>query len=171
MEKSIFDQNAKTLRELHNAIEVTFVDRELDETHHRLWVTACERFHSSYDQLAFPGGLEEQFRSLNRGDAQAIEMAVRYLEADPWCFRSGYIKEELLQALRRAILTNEQRDRLRSVILERINKGSGREFRRYCRLAKDLVNTEFVASVRQATMSQDIDVSRRAGWVMSSLES
>jgi hypothetical protein len=171
MEQSIFEKNAQTLRQLYNAIEVTFVDRQLDEKHNQLWAEACERFHSSYDGLAFPGGLEQELNLLKRGDPEAVEMAVRYLEADPWFFRSGYIKEELLQALRRIDLTDDQSERLRSVILERITKGSGREFRRYCRLAKRLMNAAFVARVRQAMMSQDSDISRRAGWVMSALES
>lgn len=168
---SVFEKNAQTLRELKSEIEVTFVDRQLDERHHRLWAEACQRFHQSFDRLAFPGGLEQELSLLKSGETQAVEMAVRYLEADPWFFRSGYIKEELLKRLRRVTLTDDQRERLRAVILARINKGSGREFRDYCGLAKHLMNDAFAAEVRQAMMSQDANISRRASWVMSSLES
>ena len=171
MVPSIFEHNAQALLALHNEIEVTFADRHRNEEHYELWAQACQRFHSSYDRLAFPGGLEQELSSLKRGDVQAIEMAVRYLEADPWFFRSGYIKEELLQTLRRVALTENQRERLRVVIVERINKGSGREFRRYCRLAKHLMNSALEDKVRQAMMSNDVNVSRRAGWVMSLLNS
>src|SRR5215510_12924186 len=99
MEQRIFHKNAHTLRELMKAIKVSFVNRERDEDHYELWTLACQQFHSSYDQLAFPGGLEHQLNSLKQEDAQAVEMAVRFLEADPWFFRSGYIKEELLRSL------------------------------------------------------------------------
>ena len=171
MEHSIFDKNAATLRELYNQIKVSLVDRELDDEHHELWVAACERFHSSFDRLAFPGGLERELDLLKRGDVQAVEMAVRFLEVDPWFFRSGYIKEEILLALRKVTLTDDQRERLREVIMDRINKGSGREFRRYCRLAKNLVNADFVTKVGRAMTSDDANASRRAGWVMHVLQS
>ena len=167
----IFGTNAEKLRELYQAIKVTFVDRGLDDRHYQEWVEACECFHASFDQLAFPGGLEREFDLLKHSDAQAVEMAVQYLEADPWYFRSGYIKEQLIQALRKVSLTDAQRERLREVVIERIKKGSGREFRRYCRLARDLRSAEFVAKIRQAMLSEDANISRRAGWVMSSLES
>jgi len=171
MDGNIFEHNAQALRSLHNEIEVTFADRNRNEEHYQLWAQACQRFHSSFDRLAFPGGLEQELSLLKRGDAQAIEMAVRYLEANPWFFRSGYIKEELLQRLKRVALSENQRERLRVVIVERINNGSGREFRRYCKLAKALMNSTFEAKVRQAMMSNDVNVSRRAGWVMNSLNS
>jgi hypothetical protein len=171
MDANIFEHNAQALRALHNEIEVTFAARDRDEEHYELWAQACQRFRSSFDRLAFPGGLDQELSSLKRGDAQAIEMAVRYLESNPWYFRSGYIKEELLQRLKRVALTENQRERLRVVIIERINKGSGREFRRYCRLAKDLMNSALKAKVKQAMTSNDVNVSRRAGWVMNSLSS
>ena len=171
MEHSVFETNAQILRALNDEIHLSFVDRERDESHYRRWSDACQRFHSSFDRLAFPGGLDQELNLLKNGDLQAVEMAVRYLEADPWFFRSGYIKEELLKGLKRVALTEDQRERLRAVILERINKGSGREFRRYCRLAKTLMTTAFSKQVREAMMSTDADISRRASWVMSSLES
>lgn len=171
MDHSVFETNAQTLRALKDEIDITFVDRDRDETHYRRWSDACQRFHSSFDRLAFPGGLDQELSLLKSGDLQAVEMAVRYLEADPWFFRSGYIKEELLKGIKRVTLTEDQCERLRAVILERINKGSGREFRRYCRLAKTLMTTAFSRQVREAMMSPDANISRRASWVMSSLES
>ena len=83
MERGIFETNAEKLRELHKAIDATYVDRQVDETHYQAWADAGQCFHSSYDQLAFPGGLEREMDLLESRDAQAIEMAVRFLEADP----------------------------------------------------------------------------------------
>lgn len=171
METNIFEHNARKLRELKNAIDVTVVDRDRDEQHRRLWSQACERFHSSFDQLAFPGGLEQELSSLRAGDEQAIEMAVRFLEADPWFFRSGFIKDEMLRVLRRAELSDHQQERLRAVVLDRVRNGSGREFRQYCRLARLLSNSEFRTMVSRYTASNDANVSRRANLVLRKLES
>ena len=171
MERGIFHTNEQQIRELEKTIEATYVDRDLDEKHYQAWAEACERFRKSFDRLAFPGGLEQEIDLLKRGDGQAVEMAVRYLEADPWFFRSGYIKEQLMRELRKVSLTEDQGDRLRQVIMDRIKTGGGREFRRYCRLAKDLSTAKFVAEVGEAMKSEDANISRRAGWVMSSLNS
>jgi hypothetical protein len=168
MERGIFETNAEKLRQLHKTIEATYRDRQVDEKHYQVWAEACQCFHNSFDRLAFPGGLEQEMDLLKRGDAQAVEMAVRFLEANPWFFRSGYIKEQLLRELRKVSLSEDQRDRLREVIMNRINKGSGREFRRYCRLAKDLMNPKFIAQVGEAMMSDDANISRRAAWVLGS---
>lgn len=171
IDHSVFETNAATLRALKNQIDAAFTNRQRDESHYGEWADACQRFHLSFDRLAFPGGLERELTLLKCGDAQAVEMAVRYLEADPWYFRSGYIKEQLLKELKGTALREDQRHRLRAVILERINKGCGREFRRYCRLARTLTTTEFAQRVRKAMRSADVNISRRAGWVMTSLES
>ena len=70
---------------------------------------------AKYDQLAFPGGLTKQFELLEAGDPEAIEMAVRYLEADPWYFRSGYYKADMLRFLRKHPLSDDQSARLRAL--------------------------------------------------------
>ena len=169
--KNIFEHNAQTLRELKEAIDTSVVDRDLNEEHHQKWALACERFHSSFDGLAFPGGLAKELDLLRAGDEQAIEMAVRFLEADPFFFRSGYIKAELLRAMRRVQLSDNQKERLRSVIVERIRSGGRREFREYCRLARSLVNSEFRQMVKKEMASTDHSVSRRARWIEQALES
>ena len=171
MQLTIFEKNAEILRELNEAIKVSVVNRHLDREHHEIWVDACRRFNASFDRLSFPGGMARQLELLKDGDSEAVEMAIRYLEANPWCFRSGYVKEELLEDLKKVELTDEQQERLRDVIMQRIEHGSGREFRRYCQLARKLINEDFLFRVRQAMDSEVADVSRRAGWVMSTLES
>ena len=47
-------------------------------------------------------------------------MAVQFLEVNPEFFRAGYIKEKTVQLLKRVDLTQEQRARLRRVVLDRI---------------------------------------------------
>jgi hypothetical protein len=68
-------------------------------------------FHARYDLLAFPGGYasrEVRARILN-GDFAAIEAAICFLEVRPYFFRSGYMFKDLLRALKRAPLTQEER--------------------------------------------------------------
>lgn len=56
-------------------------------------------------------------QEIHRGDHAAIETGVRYLETAPRCWGSGYIAEAVMRRLSRARLTDEQRERLRGVVL------------------------------------------------------
>ncbi len=125
--------------------------------------------HASYDRLAFPGGLERQLELLKAQDTEAIEMAVRFLEADPWFFRSGYIKAELLGRLRTAPLNDDQLERLRRIVLDRIDGPGRREFRRYARFARRLDTPDFRAAVSDRVHSGDARTSRHATWVWALL--
>jgi len=82
------------------------------------WKEAARVFHESYDRLAFPGGIAREFELLKAGEPTAIEMAVCFLEADPWYFRSGYHKADFLRLLRKHPLSDDQCARLRDVILK-----------------------------------------------------
>lgn len=171
MESNIFEHNARTLRKLKDDIETAFTHRDLDGAHRSLWIEACRSFHASFDPLAFPGGLDRELTLLKTGDQEAVEMAIRFLEADPWFFRSGYIKEELLRRLCHADLANAQKDRLRVVIFARIDNGAGREFRKYAQLARTLYTLDFYETVHQRSESSDRQVASRARLVLQSLES
>src|SRR5689334_11403437 len=57
------------------------------------------------------------------GDPSAVDAGIRYLEADPWRFRSGYVKQRLLSNLRRYDLDTRQRARLTGVLLRYVDIG------------------------------------------------
>ena len=168
--KSIFESNAAKLRELHQAVQSTAIKRDKSSEQRRLWEEATQRFHDQYDLLAFPGGLEHQMKCLQERDGDAIELAVSFLEADPWFFRSGYIKEDLIKSIKKASLSESQRDRLRNVLLARVNSGSGREYRDYCKLAPYLMTNEFREQLLAKVRSQDEKISQRARWMLEALE-
>lgn len=67
-----------------------------------------------------------------------IEAMIAYLEADPYLFSSGYIKEYLIRVLCRIELKLKQAEQLRKVVLAIVEKRNTREFRWYCRLAYKL---------------------------------
>lgn len=86
--------------------------------------------------LMYPEEFWVDVRRLAAGDPDAVENALVFLEADPWCFRSGYAKEVLVRALRRHALSEPQRERLVAVLLAAVDVGERREFPLYCKLAR-----------------------------------
>lgn len=144
-------------------------DRDRSEEGLHRWREACARFHDSYSKLAFPGGLARVYADLPRGDRAVIEDAIRFLETDPYFFRSGYLKGDLLRYLGRASLDPYQEDRLRAVVLARVSGPSRREFRRYCRLARRLSTPEFVARLQELASEEPGTAARHANWVLQAI--
>jgi hypothetical protein len=161
--------NAQKLRDLNEAVHATYQRRGEDAPQKEKWQDACRRFHSEYDQLAFPGGISEEMRRLKDHDPGAIESAVAFLEVDPFFFRSGYIKEDLLEHLRWAPLDQDQKRRLQQVILARIrDPKTRREFRRYCRLAPFITEIEFEKEITRLAGPSGAKP-KRAQWVLEHL--
>ena len=140
----------------------------------------CRQFHASFDSLAFPGGLEKELSELKEHDPEAIELAIQFLEADPWFFWSGYIKEEITHRLKRAhlmkspLLSELQISRLHKVILDMIlQRGRlGRELRYYCKLAWAIQTPELIGEVTQLiTKSSDPIISSRANFALEIISS
>ena len=69
-------------------------------------------------------------------DPAAVEPSIAYLEADPWAFRTGYVKARLLRHLRKHDLDRAQRDRLGIVLLRTVDVGYRGEYAEACRLAR-----------------------------------
>ena len=164
------EANAAKLRELHRAVHETFSSRHLGTAEKELWHEACRRFHESFDQLAFPGGLGEGFRRLAANDPGAIESAVVFLEVDPFFDCSGYIKENLLGRLRRVVLDPDQKRRLQQVIFARIrDPRTRREFRRYCQLAPFITDPQFEEQVSQLSGPSGVKP-KHARWVLEHIK-
>ena len=87
------------------------------------------------------------FECLNSGNPEAIELVVRYPEANPWYFRSGYHKAEILKFLKRHPLTEDQCARLRKVILDRVRGTPVREMRAYGRVTPRVTDEQFEAEL------------------------
>jgi hypothetical protein len=166
---NVFESNAARLRELHAAIHTTCKKRDQGVRQRQAWEAACRSFHESFNRLAFPGGLGEAMQSLKAGNPASVEMAVRFLEADPRFFRSGYIKADLIRYVRKAQLSNDQRVRLRQVILIRIQGQGAREFRSYCHLARAVSDANFERQVVKFAASPVASISRHAKWVLAQL--
>ena len=165
---NIFLANAARLRALHAAIHETLKRRKENPA---AWEDACRQFFSEYDKLAFPGGLTHALSRLKTDDPTVIEQAVRFLEADPCYFRSGYNKVDIIRQLCRKPISSEQKKQLQQVVLQQIRGRDSREFRAYCRLAKAVADEEFYKETSELAARSVGAVARRAQWVREHLDS
>ena len=175
---NVFEFNATKLRELHADVHSTYARRHEGKHSRKIrdrkgwtdWHEACERCRNSYDDLAFPGGLERAMALLKKKDNCIIELSVQFLEADPWFYRSGYLKEDIIRVLRQVPLSMDQRMRLQKVIVARIQSpNTPREFRWYCRLAPYVSDSNFETYVATFAGQSDSIQSWHARWVVSQL--
>lgn len=166
VEINIFLTNAARLRELHDAIHSALRRRSEDFAS---WEKACRRFHAEYDSLAFPGGIATAFEKLEARDPGTIEQVVQFLEADPFYFRSGYHKVDMIRSLCRMPLSEDQKKRLQQVVLSQIRGKDKREFRAYCRLAKAVADEAFCAAVSKLAGPSNGTIPRHARWVLEHL--
>ncbi len=116
--------------------------------------------------LAYPPRFWETMPALLAGKSVDLEPFISYLEADPYCFRSGYIKSKTLRGLKRASMSPAQRLRLQYVVLCVDDKGFRREFRDYCRLARFIYTPGFIADLESRLNSFDPNRALRAKWVI-----
>ena len=169
--KSVIETNAERLRALHTAIKKTWIDRDVGPKSLEAWKRACAEFHSSFDALAFPGGLGRAMSLLAKQDPEIIEQVLQFLEFDPFFFRSGYIKAEFIRHLRHWPMTGDQKARLQKVIIARVYEKGRREFRWYCRLAKYVTDSEFQAVIEKlAAVKEPKLVARQASWVLEQIK-
>ena len=77
-------------------------------------------------------------------NADAKESAIRFLEFDPYYYRSGYIKSKLLVRLKNIKLSASEVKRLQKVICNAIvSQQPTSEFKYYARLLKNVGTPEF----------------------------
>lgn len=136
MPKSGIRERAAELVRLHDALESAYAARDVTAQSDAAWRDAAEAFHQAL--TAFYEPFTGVARRIRDGDRTAMEDAVRFLEADPWCFRSGYLKEELMTALANATLPDDLRDRLQAVVLHRLSHRESRLLRPTGRLASNV---------------------------------
>ena len=81
--------------------------------------------------------------ALASGDADAKECAIKFLEFDPYYYRSGYIKSKLLVRLKNIKLSASEVKRLQKVICNAIVSQLPKcEFKYYARLLKNVGTPE-----------------------------
>lgn len=139
---------AERLRRLNEAINTTVADRDNSPAEWAAWKEACAVFHAEYSTLFYPGGAA-QLKALSSCDMEALEIALDYLEADPYCFGSGYRKEMLWKHLPRCPLKNRQISRLENIALSYTRRRMRREFWYMARAMARIGREAFWQEVRE----------------------
>ncbi len=169
-----YELRAREARDAHRAVHTTFAQLRRREDRNDpatvAWLTAIAHFREAVE-AAYPPGFWDDVARLEKGDVEALETAIQFLEADPYFDRSGYVKADLLRLIKRLPLTSEQAERLRAVVIDAVERRGGREFRAYCRLARRLDGPELREALSRQATSGDADIRRRAGWMLHVLGS
>ena len=99
---------------------------------------------------------------LAAGDPTAVNDAIAYLERDPWEFRSGYVKAQLLRRLKHVELSRVQTDRIESALLHYVDVGLRWDFREACTLARRIATPSLSDALRARLSATDVGVRLRA---------
>lgn len=111
-------ERAAELESLRMALHRAYDARDGSAAATRKWHDAAAAFRSAAE--AFYAPYEQVLAGIRAGRTDSIEEATRYLAADPWCFRSGYRKADLMHALANAALPDHVVPPLREVVLHHI---------------------------------------------------
>lgn len=106
---------------------------------------------------------------LRGGDDTKLELAIAFLEVDPWFHGSGYAKVRMIRYIKPQILTRRDILRLQNVVLNMVAHRNGQDFRAYCRLARKVDGPEMREELTQRLTHADANVRRRAKWVLEAL--
>ncbi|HEX5323471.1 MAG TPA: hypothetical protein VFW40_06775 [Capsulimonadaceae bacterium] len=133
-----------------------------------LWPETAQRRRKALD-VAYPPGFRDDCKALQAGNAAGLETAIRFLEADPWFFGTGYKKADLIKWITRLDLSARDATRLQGVVLHAVDSRDRREFRSYCRLARKVDTPELRDALAERLIDDSEDVRRRARWVLDAL--
>jgi hypothetical protein len=151
-----YQRRAAIARESHQLLHDALDFRGLPGKPDGLAEVRARTLELAYEAIekAYPHGFWEDYERLRAGDAAFVEAGIRFLEADPWFFRSGYIKENLTRWLKRLPLTPDQEERLRGAVLNIVDHPDGRrEVRYYGRLAARVANPALVSALEERASS------------------
>lgn len=136
---------AAEVESLHVALNRAYDARDGSAAGNNKWHEAAMAFRAAVE--AFYAPYEEVLAGVRAGRLDAIEEATRFLVADPWCFRSGYLRAELMHALANTPLPSHVHEPLREVVLHRIVDRQPRLLRYATQLAASLWDQELEAMV------------------------
>ena len=102
-------------------------------------------------------------------DIDPIELALRFLEADPIYAGADALKQRLAFSLQPACLTADQRNRAAALLLRALRHGSDGLFRAYATLAPAVTTPLFEAAVACYAASCEYPVADRARRVLDEL--
>ena len=160
-------QCAKKLRDLHQAIKQAY-DKD---THGEAHKHACAAFNEQFDQLAFPGGLEQAFSQLKNHNSSILPIALEFLQADPYFHRSGYTKEEILHHLKKFEFTDKQKNLFYDLLDRSIHHDQDRIFRAYAKLFPYVSTQAQQTKIKDLLKNADAKLAQRLEYICHLLHS
>jgi len=157
-------KNSAEIERLRRRIDETCRVRSRSRMDRDAWSQACVDFHGAFGELAFPGG-EPMWSSFIAGEHAGIEAAIVFLEADPYFFRSGYLKQQLWHRLKRFPLTGEQSLRVEAVALGYLRKPTLCEFWRMVRYVRRCGSAQLWGVVNSLAADESAPESPKAYWL------
>ena len=137
-----------------------------DPERHDEWSARLGWFDETW-QTVFTDGFFAAAAALKAGDRSGLEHGIRFLEADPWCFRSGYWKARLIPKIVQLELDESMRQRLRLVVLAVVDDPRRRrEIGRYGTLARAVATADLRAQLEQRAIAADPQVRFNAHQVL-----
>ena len=163
-QQEIRDEEA-LVSQLHGDIHKFYKMKQQDSRATGLWSEACRRFHAH--NLKFEAfmalGIPQEIREV---DGETRESALTFLEVDPWCYRSGYVKGRILRGLKRAHLTSSQSTRLHGCLLRVVTSHPRSGFRSYCRAAALQSTDTLVDKLEDLSRASLGDTNQQAAWML-----
>jgi hypothetical protein len=161
-------RRAEMVQRSAEEINRTYPARGHSSEAYAAWQRATRQHREALDAM-YPDAFWADIRRLAAGEHDAVDPALTFLEADPWCFRSGYAKELLLKLLARHQLSPRESRRLERVLLRSVDAGDRREFKRACRLAAQNKTARLREELGHRLFSGDLGVARRALLMLTTL--
>ncbi len=156
-------ERAAELESLQMALHRAYDARDGSAAATKKWHDAAVAFRSAVETFYAP--YEEVLAGVRAGSSDGIEEATRFLVADPWCFRSGYLKAELMHALANADLPDHVVPPLREVVLHRITNRQPRLLRYAAQLAANLWDPDFEGKIAHLEREGSVAEQRAAAQV------
>jgi hypothetical protein len=141
-----------------------------DPERHDEWSARLGWFNETW-MAVFTDGFRAAVAALKAGDQSGLEYGVRFLEADPWCFRSGYMKARLIPAIARLDLDASIRQRLAHVVLAAVDDPRRRrEIRQYGTLARVAATPDLRRQLGERAAAADPQIQFNARQVLERLD-
>ena len=158
----------KDYEALHTRVLDAVVKRRQSKEDHIAWKDACTAWNGHRSILnTFEN--DDALNRLEDGDPDLLDLAIAFVEVNPFYFRSGYLKKRLFRRLKHLKLTDTQRRRILMGILSAIRSQQGNGWKDFCSLATAFADSDFISSVSRFAEDADSHVVRRANLLLKYL--
>lgn len=144
------------------------------------WITtevergSFQHWHWTAFSAMYPMDFWRAVTALAEGQTSGLATCLEFLEADPWCFRSGYVKQIIVRNVRHLRLGGPALTRLQSALLIPVHAGPRIEFREYIKTARAFSTPEFRVVLGQLAGTRSLPpangTEQRARWMMEAIE-